>query len=238
MEKLFNLDLFTQVQSDFEFRQYKVLAALKKIKQEFQKNKIYPYLGQMVELFNSLKKLLERIENLREEFPQMIKKIDLVNKKIEHEPVYVDPANLENVENFIKWALPHIKSTIDEGTSIYDYVDEHIEMEKVGIIPNYREEGYFFVPDNEIQQLNLFQFEVTIFHSSKDKYRALKTELLKNIDRSTVLRSPNEIKLDLIREYKKLPNPATYSFEIELAFPFNETVLPIVKRKLLRHLYN
>jgi hypothetical protein len=49
--------------------------------------------------------------------------------------------------------------------------------------------------------------------------------------------SPNAIKLDLINENRHLPNPATYAFNTDLYFPFNETIFPITKRKLLQQLY-
>ena len=47
---------------------------------------------------------------------------------------------------------------------------------------------------------------------------------------------PEALKIDLIKEFPELPNPATYSFNIEVDFPFNETILPIAKRKLIRRL--
>jgi exonuclease V gamma subunit len=48
--------------------------------------------------------------------------------------------------------------------------------------------------------------------------------------------SPQAIKLDLVEERRDLPNPATYFFETQLDFPFEETMLPVAKRKLMRYL--
>jgi hypothetical protein len=42
----------------------------------------------------------------------------------------------------------------------------------------------------------------------------------------------------LIAEHRELPNPATYLCQTELDFPFQETILPVAKRKLLRRLYS
>ena len=44
--------------------------------------------------------------------------------------------------------------------------------------------------------------------------------------------------LELIEANRDLPNPATYLFETDLDFPFNETILPVAKRKFLRGLYS
>ncbi len=235
---LLNLELFTQVQSDFEARQYRILAILKHIGEDFQHNKIYPHLSSLIELHQTLTEVKSRLQDLRNEFPKRIKKIDFVNQEIEHEVVFVDGSDLNKVEELIEWALPYIKGKIEEGKTIYEFVNDEIKLEEVGIVPSYTDEGYFFVPDNEESNLLLFQYEVSLFESARDNYRSLKTQLLKALNQGSVQSSPNSIKLDLINEYKDLPNPATYSFQTELYFPFNETIFPVVKRKLLQQLYN
>ena len=87
---LLTLDLFTQVQSDYEKRQYKVLSALKSISEDFQHNKIYPHLSHLAELYHTLEDIRKRLNDLRSEFPKRIKKVDFVNQEIEHEIVFVD----------------------------------------------------------------------------------------------------------------------------------------------------
>ncbi len=238
MSNTLNLDLFTHVQSDFESSQYKVLAELKKISDDFQRNKIYPHLSHLIELHGTLSDILKRIRDLRNEFPKRIKKIDFVNQEIEHEVVFVAGSDLTKVEELIEWALPYIKAKIEEGKTIYEFVNEEIKLEEVGIIPNYIDEGYFFVPDNEESKLLLFQYEVTVFESSQDSYRSLKTAFLKGLEQGHAHLSPNAIKLDLISQNKQLPNPATYAFNTDLNFPFRETIFPITKRKLLQQLCN
>ncbi|MGD8427608.1 MAG: hypothetical protein PVH63_08245 [Balneolaceae bacterium] len=232
-----NLDQFTNVQTDLEIRQYKILAGLKKISDDFKQNKIYPHLSHLIELHSTLSDILNRLQDLRNEFPKRIKKIDFVNQVIEQEVVFVDGSDLSKVEDLIDWALPHIMAKIEEGKAIYEFVNEEIKLEEVGIIPSYTDEGYFFVPDNEESKLLLFQYEVSIFKSSNDTYRSLKTGLLKALEKGQVHMSPNAIKLDLINENRHLPNPATYAFNTDLYFPFNETIFPITKRKLLQQLY-
>jgi len=232
-----NLDLFTNVQTDLEISQYKILGGLKDISKDFQQNKIYPHLSRLIELHSTLSDILQRLKDLRSEFPKRIKKIDFVNQVIEHEVVFVDGSDLSKVEDLISWALPRIKAKIEEGKAIYEFVDEEIKLEEVGIIPNYTDEGYFFVPNNEESKLLLFQYEVTIFESSKDTYRSLKTGLLKALEQGQARLSPNTIKLNLISENKQLPNPATYAFDTDLNFPFNETIFPVTKRKLLQNLF-
>ncbi|MFW6157660.1 MAG: hypothetical protein ACOC4S_02335, partial [Balneolaceae bacterium] len=181
-ESLLNLDLFTQVRSDLEMRQYKILAALKKVSDDFQHNRIYPHLSHLVQLREILSDINKRLKDLRNNFPKRIKNIDLVNKIIEHEVVFVEGSDLSQVEDLIEWALPHLEAKIEEGVTIYEFVNDEIKLEEVGIIPGYTDEGYFFVPDNEDSKLLLFQYEMSIFKSSKDEYRSLKTSFLKGIE--------------------------------------------------------
>lgn len=233
-----NLNLFTKVQDDLEKRQYIILAELKKISTEFQYYKVYPHLSGLVDLHRTLKDVISRLSDLRNKFPKRISKIDWVNSAIEHEVVFVDGTDLQNVEELINWALPHIEKTIHEGVAIHEFVSEKLSVEHVGIVPNYMEEGYFFLPDNQHRKLNLFRFEVSIFKSAEDRYRSLKTTFLKSLRKNIVDISPNTVKLDLIREEKELPNPATFSFQTDLDFSFKQTILPVAKRKLMQKIYS
>lgn len=231
-ESRLDLNLFTKVRDDIEKRQYIILAELKKISSEFQYYRIYPHLSRLVEIRRTLSEVINRLSDLRNKFPKRIGKIDWVNRTIEHEVVFVDGTDLRAVERLINWALPQIEKVIHEGIAIHDYVENELSVEHVGILPNYRDEGYFFIPDNRESKLNLFRFELSIFKSADDQYRALKTKLLKSLE-NRVHRSPASIKLELIREEKELPNPATYAFDTGLEFPFDQTILPVAKRKLM-----
>lgn len=233
-ESRLNLNLFTKVRDDVEKRQYIILAELKKISTEFQYYKIYPHLSRLVEIRNTLQDVIDRLADLRSKFPKRISKIDWVNRTIEHEVVFVDGTDLKAVEGLITWALPKIDNVIHEGIAIHDYVEKELSVEHVGILPNYKDEGYFFVPDNQELKINLFRFEVSIFQSAEDQYRSLKTKFLKALKQGRAHLSPGSIKLELIREQKELPNPATYAFDTNLEFPFNQTILPVAKRKLMQ----
>lgn len=235
MKEEFNLsvELFTSVQDDNEKRQYIILGELKKISEQFQFYKIYPHLSRLIELRRILKDVTDRLSDLRSNFPKRISKVDWVNRTIEHEVIFTSGTDISAVEDLIVWALPHIGKVIEEGVAIHEFVESELSVEQVGILPNYRDEGYLFVPDNQNKALNLFRFEVSIFQSADDQYRTLKTRFLKHLEQDRTRLSPGYIKLDLIREESELPNPATYAFETELDFPFDYTIFPIAKRRLM-----
>jgi hypothetical protein len=64
----------------------------------------------------------------------------------------------------------------------------------------------------------------------------LRTTLCRSVPCKDVEPHPSSIKLELVKERRDLPNPATYLFDTDVAFPYEETMLPVVKRRLLRHL--
>ncbi len=233
-ESPLSLNLFTRVQDDLEKRKYIILGELKKISRQFQHYKIYPYLSDLIELRRTLGDVVSRLSDLRSEFPRRISKIDWINKRIEHEVIFADGTDIQAVEKLIEWVLPKIDRVIGEGTAIHEFAESELSIEQVGILPNYRDEGYFFIPDNPNRNLNLFRFEISIFQSSADNYRTLKTRFLKQLQQSRARLSPGFIKLELIREVRELPNPATYAFDTQLDFPFSETILPVAKRKLMQ----
>jgi hypothetical protein len=132
--------------------------------------------------------------------------------------------------------LPYIEEAIDEGIILFDFVDENISLDQVGVLPIYKDEGYFMVTDNTAFELQVHRYESTLFSSGNENYRSLKTEFVKSERQVIIRRSPESIKHELIKERKDLPNPATFLFDSELDFPFAETIFPVVKRKLISHI--
>lgn len=231
------LDTFIRINEDIESKQYNILHALSLVFSNFTRNRLYPQLGDLIFLYRNLCDVLKKIKTLQDDFPKRMKEIDWEKKDFIYEKIFKDEGNVERIVELIEWALPHIKKTIDEGVAIFEFVDDNLDLEKVGIIPSYLEEGYIFVPDNSKSGLNLFRYEVSIYASPDDSQRALKTKYIRTIPIDILHQPANSIKLKLIRHHKDLPNPATYSFHTKLDFPFDETIFPIAKRKFMRYLY-
>lgn len=232
------LNSFFSATADHEANEYRILQLLRGYYDEFYHNRLYPHLAHLVELVAQLEVLLSEQADLQSKLPQSIKKIDLKNKKIEFESAHLDDANSENVFELIRRALPHVKQVIEEGCQIFDFVEENLTIEQVGILPVYREEGYYFVPEHRVDRLHLFRYEVALFSSDKERFRTLKTKTLGSLGHEALLRTPASIKLELIEQNQDLPNPATFMCETDLEFPFDETILPIAKRKLMARLFS
>lgn len=233
-----NLGLFTEAVEDFERAQYRILSNLQQTRRQFSSNRIYPFLAELVALHGSLRGILQNSEAIRESLPGIIREINLEKGEAIVEKPEFDNDQLAAVEELIRWALPHITDAIEEGTAVFEFVEEHLHLEEVGIVPSYVQEGYLFVPDREANELHILQYSMSIFAGASERYRSLRTTHVKSVPERGVRWSPQTLKLSLMEERRELPNPATYNFDFDLDFPYESTVLPVAKRKLMRYLYS
>jgi hypothetical protein len=76
-------------------------------------------------------------------------------------------------------------------------------------LPLYKNEGYLFLYEPCIQETRIYQFNLTIFENNHEKCRGLKTFYVDTIRRSMANTFEN-MKIDLVKKYRHLPNPATF----------------------------
>jgi hypothetical protein len=221
-----------------ERTRFEILGGLQKIRSNFHHNKIYPDLAMLIDLHTSLQTITDNAETLQRKYPRTLKEIDFEERKLIYNDVPIHDDNFDSIRELIDWAMPYIQTAMEEGATMFEFVEENLSLEVVGILPSYLEEGYAFVPDNASGVLHVIRYEVSIFTGASEQYRSLKTTLVKSVPRLTILQPAQKLKLELLQEYPELPNPATYSFDTDLDFPFQETILPVAKRRLLRHLFS
>lgn len=230
------IETFIRSVNDYEAGQYSVLAGLQAARREFSHDRLYPTLAQLMELYRTLNDIIESQEGILRELPRRIVGLDLKSQSILYAPIEMSNEELAGVEELIRWGLPLIRQAIEEGQTIYNFIERQARLEEVGLLPSYVDEGYLLVPDLFAEMIHVVRYEMTIFSAPDGRYRNLKTTTVRSIPLDTVGSSPWHIKQQMIRELNDLPNPATYAFESELGFPYEETLLPIAKRKLLGRL--
>lgn len=235
--KPLSLDLFAGAAYDVERTQYQVLARLQRAHEAFSQNYIYPHLGRLVKLYKALNTVIDQSDAFRTPRTGEISSIDLDAAEVVYEWPELDHDQMADVEELIRWAMPHVKGAIEEGRAVYEFVEGHLQVEEVGIVPSYVQEGYLMVPDREQDRLHVMRYSLSIFTDADERYRSLKTVHCKSIPQQGVDLHPSSVKLDLMKEHRDLPNPATYFFDTGIAFPYERTTLPIVKRRLMRHLH-
>ncbi|MGB1241558.1 MAG: hypothetical protein ACPG49_03490 [Chitinophagales bacterium] len=218
---------------DFEYKKYLLLAYLQQVSRNFDAQKVYPFLSDLIFHYQNLVIFKEEKQKVSGQFTQRIRKIDLDNFRIEYEKLMHDDEYMEEIETILTFAIPQIKVQMQNGRELYEFVEAKLQIEPVGIVPLQSDEGYLLLSNGKRGDTQVYNYKLTIFESASEKYRAIRTHYLRSYIRKFT-NTYETIKLDLIRTNRALPNPATFLVRSEQAFPLQETLLPIAKRSLVR----
>ncbi len=85
------------------------------------------------------------------------------------------------------------------------------------------------------KETNIYRYQVSIFEGSQEQLRSLNTEFVECVEKRPLYTYEN-LKLDLIRKFTDMPNPATYLILSKMKFPFYETLMPVAKRLFVKHI--
>lgn len=226
---------FAEGRIDFELKKYTLLAYLQEISRHFNENKLYPQLADVIFHYNNIVAFRENKKYLQEHFPKKITGIQMEKLQFLYEQMLEDDELMSELEDIIHYSAGKIKSTIKNGTEIYEFVEDKININPIGIIPLDTQEGYFFLSTHDTKSTRVYHYRLSIFEKHDEKYRSIKTSYLDKWQRS-ISNTYEHIKSELIRNRSDLPNPAVYAIETVLTFPIDETLLPIAKRSLVKFL--
>lgn len=228
-------DWLTSGHIDFEYKKYLLLAYLQEVKQQFDAHKLYPFLSDLVFHYKNLLSIKENGALLRKSFPQRIEKADLQNLKLIYEKMVEDEPLMQELNDIMSFSIPQIKLALEEGKELYEHIESRVSLSPVGISPLYVKEGYLLIQERLQVETNIFRYEMSVFTSAEERYRALNLQFLESVRRK-IGHSFEHMKLDLIRRYPGLPNPATYLLDADILCPYQETLIPIAKRNLIKEL--
>jgi hypothetical protein len=234
MEKL-SKDWLTQGLIDFEYKKYLLLAYLQTVKKSFDRVELYPFLADLVFHYRNLLAVKENKTLIRESFPREISLEDFKKLEISYRELVEDDAIMNELQSIIEFSIPQIKDSLKEGSLIYEFVESKCEISPIGVTPLYANEGYLFVTQPPEKETKVYRYQVSIFEDSKEQLRSLNTQFLEAVDKNT-LNTYERIKLDLIKKYKDMPNPAAFLLLSKMKFPFSETLMPVAKRLFVKHI--
>lgn len=226
-------DWLTSGLIDFEYKKYVLLAYLQHVKSNFKSQKLYPDLRDLQYHYDYSMYFKDGIQQLSVQFPKRIKGVNPENLNLEYE-ANPQPENnyLSEIESIMDYALPRFKRAINEGEEIVAEVQKNLQVVPVGILPLYKNDGYLLLHEPMINETRVYQYNLTIFENKNERLRGLKTFYVETIKKS-MMNTFENIKLDLVKRYKHLPNPATYLVESKYVLPLEETLLPIAKKKVV-----
>ena len=225
----------TENHIDFEYKQYILLAYLKEVTENFKENKLYPKLSELFDHYKQLIAIKENKQNIIASFPKRIKQIDMENLKLKYENFIADDAMMKEIENIVNYSMPQFEHSISEGKKIYDFIEKHINIYPVGVVPLYsKNNGYLLLQDGKNNEIKAYEYLIKLFEQSDVKYRGIYISYIDSYTKN-LSNTMQSIKIDLIHKNKKYPNPATYAIETDVVFPYEESFLPIAKRYLVKY---
>lgn len=220
---------------DTEYKQYILLGWLQRIRKEYDAARLYPALSESIEAHRKLASLAAARSAIDAKSHGTVTGIDwskLALKKDVHTP---HPELNHYLTELIAFALPRIERSVEEGKSLYDWVEEQVEFDTVGLLPLYKDEGYLLVLECDEEGVLAFRYRKSKVELDHAPAHQLEIQLVDQTRRS-LSNTLAQVKLNLVKKFTDLPNPATYLFRSKLGFPLAETLLPIARRRLLREL--
>ena len=220
---------------DFELQKYRLLAYLKEVNKYFNETKLYPQLSDMIFHYNNLVAFRDTKKLLQDQFPKQLNMVNLQKLELVYEHMLKDNEIMDELERIINYAISKMKTTINSGAEIYELIEQKLNIEPIGILPIYKDEGYMLLSYGNYSEVRAYNYTITLFENKDAKYKGVKITYVDSWKKN-IVNTYEHIKHDIIRNVRTLPNPAVYSIESTLNVPLEETLLPIAKRALVRHI--
>jgi hypothetical protein len=216
---------------DFEYKKYLLLDYLQQVKSHFKDKKLYPDLSDVISHYKNLVALKKNTTSLKENMRKNVNGLDMEHLKLSYED-WTEEEWFNEINQIIDFSLPLIGGEINEGKSIFDFVEKNILFNPVGILPINKQEGYFLLNPYESKQILVYTYSLSSITFMHQEHVGLNTAYFSDYT-LTLSRPIDKIKTDLIYNNPAIPNPAVYLFKAKTIFPKEETFLPVAKRMLL-----
>ncbi|MEQ6119999.1 hypothetical protein [Reichenbachiella sp. MALMAid0571] len=218
---------------DFEYKKYILLAYLQNVENKFKSNELYPQLSDLILHYNNLNNLKNNKELMFEQFPKQLTGLDIQKLKLTYKQIIQDDELMHEISEIINFSMPQMEKTINDGQEIYELVEQHIELDTVGLIPLYNKEGYILLSQDSKKELLIYRYTISLFQHHEEQFRSINTTYISSEIKS-ISNTLQSIKLGLVKRFKELPNPATYLITSKMCVPVEETLLPVAKRLFMR----
>ncbi|PWJ59222.1 hypothetical protein CLV98_10254 [Dyadobacter jejuensis] len=218
---------------DFEYKKYVLLAYLQHVEGQFNQARLYPHLTELKRHLSVCEHVKAQKDSMKAAFPRTITGINWQALELVYEQEVEDNPKLADIGFLIDYAIPQISKSLERGASVLEEVGDQLQISPVGIVPIRTEEGYLFFQRNSLRRIFVYQYQLALYNSRKERYVKLHY-----VDQVKVGLGSNvaQVKVSLTKKYKELPNPATYIIESKIDYPLQETMLPVAQRLLLRYL--
>lgn len=230
MKKLTS-DWFTQNWLDAEYQKYVVMAYLQAVRQNFVDNKLYPDLPDLRSHYDAGIRFSRGKGTLNAAFPKRVTGIGGPPPRIEYTSDVPDDEFLAEIDAIVDFALPRFQTMLTEGHQRRADIAATLLLTPVGVMPLRPEEGYLFINVTNQAETQVYHFCLTLYSEQEPGGRLMQLRFVEAA-RKGLVNTVENIKLDLIRRHRHLPNPATFMLESQRTYPVQETLLPIARQLL------
>lgn len=220
---------------DFELQKYRLLSYLQEVNKYFNEQKLYPQLGDLIFHYHNLENFRKNKELLQNNFPKELDSVNAEKVKLVYRQMLDDDEVMKELENITGYAMNKFKTTIDNGTELYELVEQRLKIEPIGILPIYKNEGYIFFSLKDDKEVKVYNYNISLFSHDDTRYRSLRIHYI-DTWRKTMSVTYEQMKHNIIKTIKTLPNPAVFLMESPPYIPFHETLLPVAKRTLVKYI--
>lgn len=226
----------TSCGSDWETNQYLLLRKIKEWQDLLSRNIVYPVLQESEAVKDKLDDLL--IENISSKswLEREVKGILIEDQIIVQDKAQHISTELDRLINYVEWAIENVEYIIREARIIFDFVKDEISVDKLNSDEKYKGKGYFVVQDNKKEVVKIYLYEMIISWNYDHPAENIKFTLLRSIPSLLLDCSIEELMERFITHSQRMYKPMVYICQTDLDFPFNETILPALKAKLLKEI--
>jgi hypothetical protein len=233
--KELNKNWLTEGLIDFEYKKYLLLGYLQGVKKEFNNRKLYPVFSDLLFHYRNIISIKQNKTLIYENFPKELSAPDFEKLTLIYKEIVKDDAVMLELEEIMEYSISVFQNYLTEGKDIYEEIEYSMSISPVGLLSLNHDSGYLFFYIDNIRQAKVYEYEITLFESAEEKYRGIHTHFVETVDKG-IHNTFESIKIDITKKYKKMANPATYLIDAKVNYPFDEAILPVAKRMLVRYI--
>lgn len=231
-------DWLTQGWIDAEYQKYVIMAYLQAVQRNFTDQKLCPDLPDLRTHYENSLSFRQRKGTLNEAFPKRVVRINPERQQLEYKAEVPEDGFLAEIDTIMEFALPRFGQLLANGQQLWEDIAQSLTIEPVGLMPLRPDEGYLLLhragtPDRTQSETLIYQFSVTLFDDRQPGGRTVHLQFVET-RRKTLGTTFENMKLDLVRRNRHLPNPATFMLESKRNYPVQETLLPIARQLIVR----
>lgn len=216
---------------DFEIKQYQLFAYLQHVSKNFEAEKLYPHFDELRKQKDVLSSFLNEFKHFQCTAEQEVTGIDLASQRLLFSSALAKNESSKVLEDVASFALPYIEQNYNYATVKLEQLLATIDFEPIGVLPTYVNEGYAFLYIEERSQVDIFKYSVR--HIQFEPIAPLEISFLGR----KVLRLSetfSNLKLELTKNFRDLPNPAAFLLRPMRLLPTQETLIPLFKKRLFQ----